>query len=329
MSIKQLKDGRYQVDVRPQGAEGKRIRKIFTLKSKAQDYEKYVLQNMHNKPWLEKPADKRHLSELAEMWWMLDGQNQPYGETYLQRLNKVIREMGDPRANGVTRKFLLSYRANKLSAGLTPNTVNRDLCVLSAMFSVLINADEFHHANPLHGLRKLRIVPSDMSFLSNEEIDRLLAYLTGDNKRIAILCLSTGARWGEATKLRGENIVGNRVMFNQTKTNKPRAIPISEEVLRLIKIKQSGALFDVNYTNFRRALKEVKPDLPKGQATHVMRHTFATHFMMNGGNIVTLQRILGHSTIQQTMTYAHFAPDFLQDAISFNPLAESVHNLSI
>ncbi|MDW4691658.1 hypothetical protein NQ237_24205, partial [Escherichia coli] len=36
MSIKQLKDGRYQVDVRPQGAEGKRIRKIFALKSKAQ-----------------------------------------------------------------------------------------------------------------------------------------------------------------------------------------------------------------------------------------------------------------------------------------------------
>ncbi|MCV4725093.1 integrase, partial [Escherichia coli] len=45
MSIKQLKDGRYQVDVRPQGAEGKRIRKIFALKSKAQEFEKYVLQN--------------------------------------------------------------------------------------------------------------------------------------------------------------------------------------------------------------------------------------------------------------------------------------------
>ncbi|EJJ4276333.1 integrase, partial [Salmonella enterica] len=109
MSIKQLKDGRYQVDIRPQGAEGKRIRKIFTLKSKAQDYEKYVLQNFHNKPWLEKPADKRHLSELAERWWLLDGRIQPYGETYHQRLLKVIREMGDPRSNALTRKFLLEY----------------------------------------------------------------------------------------------------------------------------------------------------------------------------------------------------------------------------
>ncbi|EOG2764460.1 tyrosine-type recombinase/integrase, partial [Salmonella enterica] len=107
------------------------------------------------------------------------------------------------------------------------------------------------------------------------------------------------------------------------------AVPVSDEILKLIKSKKTGLLFDVNYVKFRQILKEVKPDLPKGQATHVMRHTFATHFMMNGGNIITLQRILGHSNIQQTMTYAHFAPDFLQDAISFNPLAESVHKLSI
>ena len=56
MSIKQLKDGRYQVDVRPQGAGGRRIRKIFTLKSKAQEFERYVLQNFHNNPWQARPA---------------------------------------------------------------------------------------------------------------------------------------------------------------------------------------------------------------------------------------------------------------------------------
>jgi len=42
--------------------------------------------------------------------------------------------------------------------------------------------------------------------------------------------------------------------------------------------------------------------------------------MANGGSILVLQRILGHASIQQTMTYAHFAPDFLQDAVQFNPL---------
>lgn len=62
-------------------------------------------------------------------------------------------------------------------------------------------------------------------------------------------------------------------------------------------------------------------DLPEGQCTHVLRHTFASHFMMNGGNILVLKDILGHSDIKMTMVYAHFAPKHLEDAISKNPLA--------
>ncbi len=61
--------------------------------------------------------------------------------------------------------------------------------------------------------------------------------------------------------------------------------------------------------------------LPRGQLTHVLRHTFAAHFMMSGGNILVLQRILGHSDIQMTMRYAHLAPEHLETALHFNPLA--------
>jgi len=61
--------------------------------------------------------------------------------------------------------------------------------------------------------------------------------------------------------------------------------------------------------------------LPAGQMTHVLRHTFASHFMMNGGNILVLQRILGHSDIKMTMRYSHFSPDHLDDAIKLNPLS--------
>lgn len=43
--------------------------------------------------------------------------------------------------------------------------------------------------------------------------------------------------------------------------------------------------------------------------------------MMNGGNILTLQRILGHANVTMTMRYAHFSPDHLQEAKRLNPLA--------
>jgi hypothetical protein len=48
---------------------------------------------------------------------------------------------------------------------------------------------------------------------------------------------------------------------------------------------------------------------------HGLRHTFASHFMMSGGNILTLQKLLGHSSVAVTMKYAHLAPDFMRDEI--------------
>lgn len=113
--------------------------------------------------------------------------------------------------------------------------------------------------------------------------------------------------------------MGNRVTFVETKNGKKRTVPVADEVVALIKTCQSGPLFDVRYTAFRENLRIVKPNLPKGQATHVLRHTFGTHFMMNGGSIITLQRIMGHANIMQTMVYAHFAPDFLRDAMPITP----------
>lgn len=44
---------------------------------------------------------------------------------------------------------------------------------------------------------------------------------------------------------------------------------------------------------------------------HALRHTFASHYVMAGGNILALQKILGHSDIKMTLVYAHLAPDYL------------------
>ena len=56
----------------------------------------------------------------------------------------------------------------------------------------------------------------------------------------------------------------------------------------------------------------------------MLRHTFASHFIMNGGNILTLQKILGHTTLAMTMRYTHLAPDHLRDALNLGPALDYV-----
>lgn len=85
-------------------------------------------------------------------------------------------------------------------------------------------------------------------------------------------------------------------------------------------------LFLSSLSAFRKAVSRSKIELPKGQMTHVLRHTFASHYVIGGGNIVKLRDTLGHSEITTTMRYAHLAPDHLEEALELNPLNQHFHN---
>lgn len=128
---------------------------------------------------------------------------------------------------------------------------------------------------------------------------------------------------GEAEKLKRSQITAGKVTFIKTKGKRNRTIPIDPEILAKLP-KKNGALFSPCYYAFRSALERARIELPAGQLTHVLRHTFASHFMMNGGNILVLQRILGHTDIKMTMRYAHFAPNHLEEALLLNPLVKRI-----
>jgi integrase len=319
MSITQLPNKKWLLDITLGGRGGKRIRKRFTTKENARRFEAMLLTNNQDALLSINKSDKRRLSDLVKLW------NEHHGIT-LKDIKKRMASLSllvDNLHNPIAIKFKASdfteYRAKKLSEGLHPNTLNHHLAYLRAVFNELIRLGYWQHQNPLK-VRSLKFDEKELTFLNNEQIRLLLSYLSGDAYKITLLCLATGARWSEAETIRAEQLQPCRVAYSGTKNGKVRVIPITQDLYKQLKTKQSGRLFNSSMSAFRYAVKQSGLQLPSGQLTHVLRHTFASHFMMNGGNILTLQKILGHSTLAMTIKYAHLAPEHLQEATRLNPV---------
>tara|TARA_Y100000588_G_C13687309_1_gene682938 strand:- start:140 stop:505 length:366 start_codon:yes stop_codon:yes gene_type:complete len=104
------------------------------------------------------------------------------------------------------------------------------------------------------------------------------------------------------------------VTYINTKGKRNRAVPIFKELYQLINKDTSDRLFSCAYSTVYKWLTRALPSVPKGQGTHILRHTLASHFVTNGGNI------LCHNDISMTMRFSHFAPNHLSNAIHFSPL---------
>lgn len=163
-----------------------------------------------------------------------------------------------------------------------------------------------------------------MAWLTHEQITELLYDRQRQSTLLALvvkICLITGARWREAVNLTRSQVKKYQITFVRTKGKKNRSIPISKELYEEIIALEGFRFFTDCYFQFLSVMDKTSIVLPRGQLTHVLLHTFAAHFMMSGGNILDLQKILGHHDIKMTMRYAHLAPYHLEMTLRFNPIA--------
>ena len=325
MTIKKQVNGKYLVEIYAQGRGGKRIRKTFSTQSEAKRFEQFTVKEVENKPWLPTLEDKRNLDDLIELWFSLHGIALSDGKKRKNKLLAMSLLMGNPIAKNITASDFSKYRQLRIET-VSIKTANNDQTYLNALFNELKRLGEWEYGNPLTELRALKYKQPEMGFLKPDEIsfvfDELKNGRNYDAYLISKICISTGCRWGEAESLTGSQLTPYRVTFIHTKGNKHRAVPISKELYDELP-KKSGRLFSNCIKSFKMAINRTAVRLPKGQSTHVLRHTFASHFMMNGGNILVLQQILGHASITDTMKYSHFSPAHLEDAIRLNPLANN------
>lgn len=328
MSVKQLKSGKWQVEVDRKGIP--RVRKSFSVKEEAERFEREYLSS-HMAKQQHQSTDLRTLKELVALWFKYHGINLSDGDRRQKSLNDLASAIGNPQASRLTAEQFVEYRYNRIKAGLNEKTFNNHHGYLSAVFNKLRKLKVIDYENPIAEVDFIKIQERQLSYLSIDQINLLLETIKSgcDNKStwyVAQLCLRTGARWGEAEQLRFKQLHNTRVTYEFTKSKRTRTIPLDDLFYRdLIRFAGYKNPDDRVFTNcigaFRRAVIRAEIELQKGQNTHILRHSFASHFIMNGGNILSLQKILGHADITMTMRYAHLAPDHLMDAIKLNPVA--------
>jgi integrase len=325
MAIEQLPDGRWKVDVEP--IKGKRFRKTLKTKGEAQRFEATCRARFAENPdWAPKRKDLRRLSELVTLWFDLHGHSLRDGERRRTKLEALAKRLRNPPAIRLDPQTYAQDRRVRLGEGTSPKTLNNELGYLRAVYNELRGLSVIDYDNPLALVKPLKIQERELSWLTNDQIAELLAEIRRgcDNPHVEIItliCLATGARWSEAEKLKPTGLRNGVITFSGTKSGKVRSVPISAELeAQIIRHWKQHGQPNSAITSFRRALARTTIELPKGQAAHALRHTFASHFIQNGGNVLTLQKILGHSSLAMTMRYAHLAPDHLADAVRLGPL---------
>lgn len=166
--------------------------------------------------------------------------------------------------------------------------------------------------------RKLPVV------LSREELKRLFTAPQRLKQRVLLsLIYSAGLRVGEICHLKISDIDIDRMQVRvvKSKGSIDRYVPLSKYALKglrkyLKSSKPKEYLFNGRYKgtplgssaiqqSFRLAKK--KANIAKEVSVHSLRHTYATHLLEEGVDIVTIKELLGHATIETTMMYLHVA----------------------
>ena len=166
--------------------------------------------------------------------------------------------------------------------------------------------------------------PQLTRFLSREEIGRLHAALdrcvNGASGRqqadIIRLLLLTGCRRSEITGLARSEVQNDRLVLGDSKTG-PRTVPLGSQA-RAVLDRQPRTGSPFVFPSPRDPARPRHPDLPLWDRVrreagiedcrlHDLRHTMASHAVMNGVPVPVVSRLLGHSNVQMTLRYAHLA----------------------
>ena len=190
------------------------------------------------------------------------------------------------------------------------------------VFGNWLAAEELAQAPALRSLRKPRVPVKLVEPVADDAMRRLLAAACIRDRAVLLLLLDTGLRVSEAAALRLGDLRADGTLKVQGKGAKERIVPVGstarQAIVRYLGGRGAGSADDALFLGRRgrldaRGIQQVVRRLKTrigvaGRLSpHSLRHTFARSYLVNGGDVFSLQRILGHTTLDMVKRYVALA----------------------
>jgi site-specific recombinase XerD len=242
-------------------------------------------------------------------------------EAYVAAANKLAKYfMRSP--DQLTGEDVRAFQVHLLSVKTSWSQFNQIVCGLRFFYGTVLGRPEMVVMLP-YG-KKPKSLPV---VLSVEEVAQLLETARPGRERILLTtAYACGLRISELLSLQVTDIDASRMVVTVRggKGNKDRQVPLSARLLAELRAwwcthrttpwlfpGMSGASRKrpMNVTSVQRMMKQIvtRAQLKKSASMHTLRHSYATHLLEAGVDVVTLQKLLGHSSLSTTARYLHLS----------------------
>lgn len=256
----------------------------------------------------------------------LSGKSDFTFNNYRCHINRFLNYYSEETCfNNIDEDCILEFiKKQYLDLNRASDTINLTICSIRYLYSVCFKIELNKKLIP--NIKRTQTIPtiipkSDFVKIFNGETNL-------KNKCWLLLAFCSGLRASEVVTIRIENINSKEHKLKVLgKRNKERYTILPDIVIKYLRIyckynhitDKSGYLFkgtgNLKHSSTRYPTAyfdkiKKKYELPNTITFHSLRHSFATYFLLNGGELITLQSMLGHTNLNTTRRYIHFSQDY-------------------
>ena len=268
-------------------------------------------------------------------------------DSTLQQFRAYVQEHLEGRGpDQITARDVLEYIEHlRRERDNGDAAVNRQVTILKNFYRAIVAMGHLEpRANPMAHFPHIKASPRKLPVvLSVEEVGRLLEGPPQDtilglrDRALLVLLYGTGIRASECAHLGEEDVDLDECVIRVTgKGGRQRTLPLNDAVTAALKVyrqargpgKPRDAFFRsrtrkglTRYAVYERVRRYAqRTGIHKRVSPHQLRHTFATHLVKEGVDLVTIRDLLGHRLITSTQIYLHVTAEDLREAADAHPI---------